>query len=63
MSKSIDPRVLSADLINGHVLIHFSTGTAVRYHASFLWDVRNHDHNLSIPESAGEDDELIILPD
>jgi hypothetical protein len=40
--------VETTTLAEGDILITFSDGTTILYHARFLYDVRNHDHNINI---------------
>ena len=40
--------VVAVDQMKGDVLVHFSNGLSVLYHAQFLFDVREHDNNLPI---------------
>ena len=55
--------IVDADKMNGNLLIHFSSGKSVLYHAQFLWDVRKHDGNVALPDDAAETDEAIVLPE
>jgi hypothetical protein len=53
-----------ASRMSGNVLIHFSNGTSVYYHADFLWSIRENECNVAIPdEAASEDNDLLGLPD
>lgn len=40
--------VLGADRIRGGLLVHFSDGLSVLFHAKVLYDVRNDDGNVPI---------------
>ena len=48
-----DALTISIDLIdrteNG-MIVHFSNGESVLYHADFLYEVRHHDHNRPLPD-------------
>ncbi len=55
--------IVEADRMHGDLLVHFSSGNSVLYHAQFLWDVREHDGNVAIPADAAEKDEAIVLPE
>jgi len=47
--------VIGADVMEGGgLLIHFSNETATIFHAQFLFDVRNEDHNVPIVEEGDE---------
>ena len=53
-----------ASRMKGNVLIHFSNGNSVYYHADFLWSMRASDGSMVIPdEMASGDDDSIALPD
>lgn len=45
-------RVVEVNRFGGDVMVYFSDGTSVIYHAKFLYDVRNHDSNIAIKEGA-----------
>ena len=49
--------IIGSDRIEGGILLHFSEGTSVLYHAQFLYDVRDHDHNVPIVVDAEESSE------
>jgi hypothetical protein len=40
-----------------------ASGKSVLYHAQFLWDVREHDGNVALPDDAAAKDEAIVLPE
>ena len=42
--------VLDADTVPEGLLVHFSNGISVLYHAQFLFDVRDDDGNIAIPD-------------
>jgi len=41
-------RVVEVNRFGSDILVYFSDGTSVIYHAQFLYDVKNHDHNVPI---------------
>lgn len=44
-------RVVGADPTKGDLIVHFSDGTSVLYHAHFLNAVRADDGNIAIPDT------------
>lgn len=42
-------RVVAADPTSGNLIVHFSDGTSVLYHAHFLHEVRHDDGNIALP--------------
>ncbi len=55
--------IVEVDKMHGNLLIHFSNGKSVLYNAQFLWDVRQQDGNVALPDDAAEKDEAIVLPE
>jgi hypothetical protein len=55
--------IVDADKIHGDLLNHFSSGSSVLYRAQFLWDAREQDGNVALPDDATEKDEAIVLPE
>ncbi len=43
--------VVAADPNKGDLIVHFSDGTSVLYHAHFLHDVRDDDGNVALPDT------------
>ena len=51
-------RIVAADPTKGDLIVHFSDGTSVLYHAHFLDEVRNDDGNVALPDTAEEESSL-----
>lgn len=47
-------RIVSLDRVKENVIVHFSNGLSVLYHAQFLFDVRDADNNIPLPAEAEE---------
>jgi hypothetical protein len=43
-------RITEVNRFGNDILVYFSDETTVIYHAHFVYDVRNHDHNVPIRE-------------
>lgn len=48
--KSEPIRVVEVRRFGADILVYFSDGTSVIYHARFLYDMRSHDGNVPIQE-------------
>ena len=54
-NHQIPIRVAAADPNKGDLIIHFSDGTSVLYHAHFLYDVRADDGNVALSDTPETD--------
>ena len=52
MAQADDIDIELIDRIDKGLIIHFTNGESVLYHAAFLYDVRTHDGNRPLPSVA-----------
>jgi len=56
MAKPEDISIQLIDRTDNGMIVHFSNGESVLYHATFLYDVRHHDGNRPLPAGTEEDE-------